>query len=1707
MRVPRRTPNRSIARRAQVCALIFLLVVFVVGAFHPSPANAQIPVTDINLGTITLSEKIQHYFWRVQDFLRARLQKAVTTASNIAFKHSLRVFAGKLAEDTADWVGNWGTGKKPLFIEDKKYFSKLSDAAAGEFLDTYAISVFGQSVCEPINIGKKLTIIQTIEGLTQGKSAAACQKRCQDDSAARQTRINAIQGTVLEVEAISKEDPNLVIVCVAHLRQADADPTNVNNWEYGAPSTNTPAGECATILNAIVLKEKARDANALQLCLRDCQQGRKKASCSRQEAIKNLSEARVAAQVSLSLQQGQNDLGQIIKLYGETRAKQNEAVQQEETILRGGFKGTRTKVSNEPLVPPDLVRKRAEIALEEAAIAEKTYTGTLAADIISIFTNTVISRWTERIFKGQCGLNPAWCKGPQQAQTFAGQQFINVAAGRQTFSSLGQIEYVAGDASRTEDIFQAMRSRGLTVDDRLTQAVREKKTVQEALDAGLLDGEKTFGYDSQGNEPQDGYPYRLIQYLKHYRVVPVGWELAAQYMKRFDNRNIGLTELARLYGQCDPNNNPSPYCGLIDPNWVLKAPETFCKRRGSGEEIVNRQFVCDQDTKPFNGAGGLQGQPNCGPGSSTPDIGKWILQRNVEYCADEQSCIAENEDGSCRAFGYCFAEKRVWRFDGTACPNYYASCTAFSTEEGLDVSYLTNTVNKEGCSSGNAGCRWYCAVPRPDGTWACSANDGAKLYFDRDAERCSAAAEGCSEYLGVKNGTNLAKNGSFEDFSGTRDDGAPPNDTFPGWSTTGSIRAIGSDNDLPGITNQTAVALNGGDLTMGHPISIPPFHLPGHLTLEPLVDRSFTLSYYAKTTGPACTGDATLDVGGTTVNTVNQNYGPAWERHVVVGDSVSPAPVPNILLNVTIGTPTCEIIVDNVQLEEADGPSVYKDYGSVNNVYLNANRLACSASEIGCELYTPTDGSQRVPGVVTRADTCDANNVGCKAFREMPIDTIPTRPVQDPVYLVPSTGKSCSAAAVGCEEYTNLDAQARGGEAREYYTRIKQCVRPNAADASQQTFFSWVGSDTRGFELRSYRMLRSNSSNALIQNGPCTNLSVGSVNADPTCVDFAPSAPAFCNAADVGSNPDCTEFFNGAGDVFYLLRSRTINVLDDCFPARNSVDQAAGLDTIYMISPGESFRCPAAEANCREYKGNAGNNIRLAVRDTFEGGTTDNWNGGAISNESVSVGGHSMDVPVPGVELRSSVVVPQLTQGKSYILSFWARPQAGTPTILARFRTVGPAPAVNFPGAVTLSNDWNRYSLGPLYFDRAVDPNDVLFINVSGAAYLDNIELREVTDSVFLVKDTARSCPATQANCSIYRDRQNNNHFLRSFTRLCGEDKVGCVELIDTKNSASPFNTTVKGVVTGDDEIHSFVVNSSALCQAEEKGCQAFGRPTIDAVETVTDWETVYVKNNPDRYETILCTASENMCSEFASKLDGAKSYFRDPGSTVCSFERPPRLALCADTVTACTNVGTTSIGARDLEHCGGSCSAGTDTPPGPDAACRSDADCPNGACVESARSRCTLKPNNEFHWILTGTNLGCPSAKLYDVCEPRTIGATNYFCYRSQTDAGCQAQPCATRACEATQSVCNEYRDPNDPPNCRVDCPLEMFQGKPQPVNERCQPQKIADGGVPGCRSYYYLKQTVEGSAGACGSAVNLESGCRPFFDTSNPNRNFRGG
>jgi len=239
------------------------------------------------------------------------------------------------------------------------------------------------------------------------------------------------------------------------------------------------------------------------------------------------------------------------------------------------------------------------------------------------------------------------------------------------------------------------------IDSNFASAIQDKMTLQEAVDDGLIDGNKTVGFNWDGSEPEvvgndTGYPYRSLLILRKYRIIPVGWELAALYFKNYKEPDtkarLTLNKLLESYGDDD-----SPYYRLVDPNWVLKVPSGYCKAKGIGPEILNDMVNAGMD---MNKDGDWNDFGENKPSRS--------VVRNDQYCADEQSCIKENIDGTCGFFGYCMEERRVWEFDGDACEDTYNTCQAFTTPKGRIASYLKNSLDWDACNVDNSGCQWYC---------------------------------------------------------------------------------------------------------------------------------------------------------------------------------------------------------------------------------------------------------------------------------------------------------------------------------------------------------------------------------------------------------------------------------------------------------------------------------------------------------------------------------------------------------------------------------------------------------------------------------------------------------------------------------------------------------------------------------------------------------------------------------------------------------------------------------------------------------------------------------------------------------------------------------------------------------------------------------------------------------------------------------------
>ena len=548
-------------------------------------------------------------------------------------------------------------------------------------------------------------------------------------------------------------------------------------------------------------------------------------------------------------------------------------------------------------------------------------------------------------------------------------------------------------------------------------------------------------------------------------------------------------------------------------------------------------------------------------------------------------------------------------------------------------------------------------------------------------------------------------------------------------------------------------------------------------------------------------------------------------------------------------------------------------------------------------------------------------------------------PEEFPLYFIPQTAKTCPAQDVGCDEFTNLDIVAQGGEGIEYYSYLRQCQKPNQ---NTRTYYTWEGSDTQGYQLKIWSLIKNTSGipYQYDENGD------GDFNDPQDLNDPTPEGPAYveefsefsrCSESvfKAGYNPHCREFYDEEGNKYYRLEQYTITSSENCHPYRKSIprpllgykDQAscqgAGFEwtgdqcvkRIYYAIPEEGRSCRKENVGCREYIGNAGWNFMEVISDDFEKGSTAGWEGSEIfpvnlSNESIKAGGHSLYIPV------SSQKEVFLNQGKTYYLEFWAKATSGAPAVYAYFKSLNPETnqieikefftPTSQETENTLSLNWRPYFFGPLFLTRPPTALEYLEIRAPQAFFLDNIVLKEITDDLFLIKNswqTPASCdrdnygyyaPQEQLGCRLYTDRAQREFSLKSFERLCRKEAVGCQLVINTWNSSFPFqkefnkeNTSLEDdLLIKEDSFETWVVDQKKMCQEQNKGCRALGKPVYLKGEFSQAYNTLYLKDNPDQYDDlarpILCQEEELFCDEYG--YQGGSLFFKDPLKKTCEY-------------------------------------------------------------------------------------------------------------------------------------------------------------------------------------------------------------------------------
>lgn len=1238
----------------------------------------------------------------------------------------------------------------------------------------------------------------------------------------------------------------------------------------------------------------------------------------------------------------ENNLGQMLVLHtgveNAASAALNNAILAR--LTGAGVKDKTDAISGFIKTPASFILEKAGADLKDATKKELTWTGT-AADAIDTFITTLAGKLMKEWFKD--GLTSEsedtsydWSQLTDYDSQGSSGSSSGVAGAKQRFRSLIEPSFnTRGDYNILSELTSCpdptkAGPTNCVITDNFREAVTNKLTVAQAVKEGYLKSDGVFGFKADGYEPNyyDGdYPYRSMIILRKFRIIPVGWELAAQYIK--DNtQTTGACNISDMLSCYDPDDDykynsgncvQNDWClNLVDPNWVLKAPLNYCKREGFGTELLTENVT--------------------GEGTDS----KLQISRNDNYCADEQSCIKEAKDGSCELYGYCTEERRKWNFNSNACEPINNTCQTFRGRAGDTGSYLENTLDFGSCNANNVGCQAYCEdYDLTTKNYTCDATNGNKLFLDKDAEECDEGNEGCREFIRTKSGlgTNLFVNPSFEE----------------------STVAFGSQEcSGAGVFGDCATHLT---TPMAGPHTLSLFSA----TPTGLDGETYTLSLYAKdcgTTGKIHIGSNNWSADNASTTLYSSSN---WQRFEVSRTFESPASNQVQILITGIDS-TC--LIDAVQVERSTSASAYSDYHNNGLIYekvipdyladecykvngtnyelKDAHNSACdnyarlcNDYEAGCELYTSIKDSISVPAKVQADDYCAKECDGYNNYLQIESTFDSLHQAQ----FIPKKGKSCGAEYAGCDEFTNLDKVEQGGEALEYYTTLKQCVKPSDAGTNCSEFYTWEGSSETGYQLKVFNL--------------------NAVGGEP---DRTRDDSLECNAtiygktaADPDYNPDCREFYNNTGGVSYHLLSVTITCSEDCHPYRRTevnIDEslskaviagtatcdAAGYNSvyavvsnvkdtqfhwdaansscyyckangewkdqhnacIYMAIPGEGETCSASMAGCREYSGSSGNNMRTIAVSDFEG-SFQNWIGVGgtdvdLSSDSLRVGGESLSV-TKGAHEINLVLGKALEEGGSYYLTFLAKAATGlifTDISLAT-STAHTSFIIDPSQDMAIGTDWKIYKLNLAELDHAVDTLEFLRIRASGDFLIDDIRLIQITDRYYLLKNAftiPESCRQDifgnpqgemyNIGCAGYRDRARNIHYLRRFSSLCQESAVGCEMVIDTHNSDSHELQTFNTVGNPDfeeiaaDNLAYVVYDKDKACNSADKGCTRLGLPY--QYGSLISYGDTFFKNDPDQYSNILCDQPSAGCEEWTSS-DGI-TYFKDPGDQTCEWRQ-----------------------------------------------------------------------------------------------------------------------------------------------------------------------------------------------------------------------------
>ena len=1033
------------------------------------------------------------------------------------------------------------------------------------------------------------------------------------------------------------------------------------------------------------------------------------ATVSASDLSPEIKTAQVLSVMVQAFDPGVNELSAIaqVEMYALNKAQSEARAEEESLQANDGFQAVVHYITGQVETPASQVKKELEYSLElqkqlpfdlnTSLLSNSDSLLSIGVNAGTIFTNTLFSQLMNKFKEGlfEDVSAPGNPFDPNSAVEYSRDRIAQVFRSITSFKPLEITDYsLLSELATCPSTFRGSSRRlfNCGIDSSFASAIALSRTgttltLQNAIDEGYVDGNWPLIPSSDTARNQDpkcytyGFCHSNIVKLRKARIISVGWEIASESDNNSDSSPVTLQEVINGFYSCNSDgelDDQHPWCHLIDPNWVLKFPETQCRTLAYGQLL--------------SAAG---------------------TDQRAEECVDIQSCVSEDENGNCAGgYGACVREKNVWQFRGNSCPQEYASCMTFETEQGVKVDFLTNTIDYGDCRASNAGCLWY-ATQKDEVDdvydWPVIASvevadlaiDAYKnrLYFNDEVETCEAEYAGCSTlYERDEDLTlNIFSNPGFE--ADSNEDGVPDGWLIDGlvYSTDGTKSRTGTDaidlESAGGTASRLGIVL---DQSKFYSMSVYAKSLGtgtdvGTVSLSIVDENGTPTNMSAQSITDDCSGDCLVDCRVLTTDTSTVRL-EAEVREVGYTRFECVFTTPT-LIDRTLDlyaelTLAGDVSFDDIQIEQSSDPNIFTNgynQDSFTDVYLkiapeylgctgadsdvaecDLYARMCTEQDAGCGQYIPTNGDPAVSAVISDLDTCPAICDGYDTYRQ---EATTYESFGDfPIYFIADSADSCNESAVGCTEFTNLET-----EEKSYFTYLRTCVTEDQAMANTggdraATFYTWEGSDEEGYQLRTWRLLESDldatsyhpyayaSSGEVEMNpgsAPCTNWQTNASGI--TCEDDSDANLRFDSESsscdeyiDTITNPDCREFYDIRGSIHYRLWSETTTVDDSCVSyrltelagdgateqaavcttAKGYYDAVAGLCRFYGFS-NESTECSESDNGCRSYTGGRSANSRVALEEMFEDGSISSWESDSassvtLSNESVSFGGHSL---------------------------------------------------------------------------------------------------------------------------------------------------------------------------------------------------------------------------------------------------------------------------------------------------------------------------------------------------------------------------------------------------------------------------------------------------------------------------------------------------